>query len=97
MTWVSHLGVAASAQLTISQKALSYGACILASRTGEGPEPFGEDGGWEQAAASAVCLPRAHSLIRSEDYLENGRAKNTWCEIQGYQQHTPESAAGGGD
>lgn len=89
--------MAAAAQLTASQKDLSYGACILASRTGEGPEPFGEDGGWEQAAASAVFLRRAHSLLRSEDYLENGRAKDTCCEIQGYHQHTPESATGGDD
>lgn len=45
---------------------------MSASLTREGPEPFGEDSGREQAVASTICLLRAPSLLKSEDYLEMG-------------------------
>lgn len=54
---------------------------MLASLTREGPEPFGKDGGWEQAVANTVCLLRAPSLLKAENCLENGGSKNRLCEI----------------
>lgn len=89
--------MAASAQLRASQKDLLYGGCMSASPTREGPEPFQEDSGWEQAVARTVCLLRARSLLRSEDYLENGGAKYRLCEIRGWQQYTPKSVTEGDD
>jgi len=56
---------------------------MSASPAREGPELFREDNGWEKAVASTVCPLRAHSLLKSEDYLENGGAKCRLCEIRG--------------
>lgn len=70
---------------------------MSASPTREGPEQFREDSGWEPTVARAVCLLRAHSLLRSEDYLENGRARYRLCEIQAWQQYTPKYATEGDD
>lgn len=52
---------------------------MSSSLTKEGPEPFKKGAGWEQAVTLAVCLLRAHPLLK--DYLENEGAKKKSYEL----------------